>query len=1844
MKKRTIAAALCLAGILASVLHTAKAEEPSDERLIVRVLISKMKAALETDYDSFPALAAEVDGYADTVADIASAALLHSMAAEMYHRYYLQNRPSIDRRTPLDGFVPEDMREWTSNIFNQNIKAGLEASLLPAKELQGMPASILGNVMTPGKDSPALRPTLYDFLAHRAIEIQPSAELYLNLLAFRRSQDDGRAALMVELEYLKFALNSSATGGEAEYEAALDSLLDAYAGKDYSAEIACAKLEMLQSKYAVNRDSILSIEYRLCKDILARFPKYERIGIISDRLASLEQPTVSVESKRTIYPGRSLELKLHYRNIREVTVRVYKSTGKIEETFGGGSSAEGSQTQGLLSGEVTFALPLNNSYSGNDTTVSVPAGAPGLYEYEITSPGLQLRTGNSFSVSRLAAVARTTPQGQTEVLVTDYLSGKPVNNAVVNYYGGSRRTPRQMGMVKTDANGLALIPALESIYACQPTLEGDAMSPLVSLYPGRKTDEPKPVTEVSLFTDRGIYRPGQTLFFKGIAYVSDRDKPRVAPGSSFEVTLRDAGYKEVSTKSFTTNALGSFSGEFALPARTLTGWFTLSAGNNSVSIKVEEYKRPTFGIDLLPVTDEVSFGDEVTISGKAQTFSGVSLAEGIASYRIIRRPFLLRPMYGTLREEQVAEGKATVDSDGLFSFTFRPEKNSSGISFQTYHITVQATDSKGETQEASTRFTVGDRSIVLLPNLSSTVDKDTAGIKITAQTLNGEAVTTTGTYTFILLEEAGADGEYREARQVSQGSFVSGVALAKGALSQLPSGRLRLRLSAADSKGRVVDEQQDFILYSRKDKRPPVFSHIWIPSGVRECMPGEEVELCFGSSDDKVYLLYELFAGGKNVLRRRVELSNENRSFRIPFLESYGDGLTASFTFVKEGNLYAQQTTVMRKRPSGKLTLKPETLRDKLLPGSRESLKFRISDAGALPVTAEVLAGMYDASLDKIHPFAWYFDPVRYGSVYYGRFTAGEGLGSEYSSDAAEYSTGHTPYFVYDRLDWQGALDLHNYAYPVTRNNALMVMSAMAPDVLEEKMAMRKDMSSAAGIEQDMSPQSGSVPDASSPAKVQLRANFNETAFFFPSMLTDKDGNVVIDFVLPESNTTWKLQTLAHTTDLKYGMSTHEIITQKPFMTLPNLPRFIRQGDNVRLSAQIINLSDDETSGNARLEIFNPEDEKLILPLQVQSFTLPAGGTTTVSWTVTVPDAAGLAGCRIIAESEAGSDGEQHWLPVLPDEIQVTESIPFYMTDETEKQIQASPQSPPHSMTLELSSNPVWYAVQSLPSVAEPHNDDVITWFASYYSRTLSTHIAASNPHIRKVIEQWQTQKETNTTLRSNLEQNEELKTILLEETPWTMEAKTESEHKQQLHLLFDANRSSYLRETAMRELLSQQHEDGGWGWFKGFRPDRSITLYILEGMAQLTRLSAAQYNQQEKEMQLKALGYMDKTIRDDYELLRKSKASSGNYLPTPEQLQYLHVRSSYRDVPEGDARDAIRFYTEQAAKQWTKVSLYEKAEIALLMHRNGKGKLAGEILAWLRKTSTTSAEKGMYWANNRSEQSFLLSPIAVHSLLMDVFRTLSKDAGETYRLKQWLLTQKQTQSWGSTPSTVNAIYSLLYDGSDWLAETNKTTIHWGDKTIEVSGGETAGYIKESVSGKDITSAMNTVTLRKEGDAPAWGAVYYQYFEPAGEVNKQGGTLSVEKKLFVETNSGSQLQITPVDADRPLKVGDKVIVRLTIRADRNMEYVSLKDLRAGCFEPVVQRSGIKPVDRLVCYHSPKDVSENFFFDRLPAGTYVLEYPVYVSRSGRYNGGIASLQCLYAPEFISHTEGNVIFVQ
>ncbi len=1819
---------------------------------LIKALITHMKDELEKDYDRFPTLIGEVETYTRTLADSAGASILHSMTAEMYDTYYQQNRWRINQRTNLSDFVPDDIREWSANLFTDKVKEELSASLAPATLLQQTPSSQYKEIMESGKDAPSLRPTLYDFLIARAIAIQPTEDMYRQWLAFRRTQDNPKATLLVELEYLHYAYQQNYSDTSKQwYETSLDSLLQQHAAADYSIEILIAKVDFLSQKrfLSTQEDSILAVQTGLCKEGIARFPKYSQTGTLRNMLASWEAPALRTTISNTAYPNDSLSIQVIYNNVRKVHIQLYESKRALAE-IANYYLAEKKSTKGRLVKEMTVELPAV-PYQQCDTTFRFPTGNTGLFECVVSVPGQQLKTEHWVSVSRLAAVHRLIGI-QNEVLVTDFKSGKPIPQATVTWYRYQRGEYIRQASAKTDKDGLIMLPKDSKTAAFQASLPQDTASRFTAIYSPYTPEQIEiSQTTVSLFTDRSIYRPGQSVSFKGIATFIGADRSQVVPNQSFTVVLRDANYKEVSTKQFTTNEFGSFHGEFVLPQQTLNGTFNIQTGSSATYFRVEEYKRPTFAVQLDSIRDEVSFGDDVVIRGKAQTFSGVTLTDGNVSWRILQRSFWLgRSTRGGIT--QVAEGNSRLAADGSFALSFRPEKgvNDKSPFYCTYEAIAVVTDSKGESQETQSYFSVGDAGIVLYSNLTGKSEKDSLRIIVTAQTLNGQPADVSGNWRMAAWSNTGEEAQwswtakYQEGKTVASGTFNTGEAIDPAMFRTLPSGRYHLYLKANDSKGREVTLEQDVILYAKEDKQPPVFTHFWIVNEQTTCLPGEEASFYLGTSYKEAHILYEIFNNGICVSRKRIVLSDEIQHFSLPFREEWEEGAVAVFTFIKNGEKYNTSINLTRKQPDKKLTIRPITFRDRLVPGEKESWTFRITDADSLTTDAEMLASMYDASLDKLMPGGWTFAPVRSIHLQAPMFQAGDMFQESDGSAHAEIKTVQVHSYVFDQLNWQGVL----YAKRPTPEGIFAYAGEAAPTVMM-KASVNADEANlrTAGTIAEEESMDTDTPETTETtvAPLQLRQNFNETAFFYPTLRTNEAGDILFQFTLPESNTTWKFQAVAHTKELKYGQLTKEIVSSKPFMVIPNLPRFFREDDQVTIATQLVNQLEKEINGKVRLEFFDPATDNVIAGWNQpeQTFTLAAKANGKAAWTVTVPKGVSLIGCRIIAESSDGSDGEQHLIPVLSSRILVTESTPVYMLLPGEKTIRIAGEKgsrEPFRLTLELTANPVWYAVQALPTLTQPDNDNILSWFAAYYSNTLATHIAASHPRVQRIITLWAAQGGTATTLLSNLEKNEELKNILLDETPWVLAAENETERKQRLALLFDMNRAANARDAALQRLAEQQTAEGGWSWFKGFYTDRTITLSIVKGFYQLEQLQATVGNQQELTIRRNALRYLDDCIRKDFAELKKNNKQWQKATPSPWQLTYLLVRSGVKDMqPTAETQEAIRFYTSQAGKDWTKLSLAGKGETALLMQRSGDKVSAAAVLSWLRKTATTSEELGMYWANNRSGNDFFTSPIDTHCLLMAVFNELSPDSGETDRMKQWLLNQKRTQHWGTVPSSVNAIYTLLLTGSDWLAQDNTVTAQWGGHTFTTGSGESAiGYLKTAVNSNEITAATGTLVLRKEGNTPAWGALYTQYFESIDKVTASKGILNVEKKLFVAFNTGTEQQIRLVTADAPLMVGDKVIVRLTVRTDRDMDYVVLKDIRAGCFEPAEVLSGYSYKDGVGFYRSPKDVSENFFFTRLPKGTFVLEYPVYVSRTGNYAGGISTIQCQYAPEFVSHTEG------
>jgi uncharacterized protein YfaS (alpha-2-macroglobulin family) len=713
-------------------------------------------------------------------------------------------------------------------------------------------------------------------------------------------------------------------------------------------------------------------------------------------------------------------------------------------------------------------------------------------------------------------------------------------------------------------------------------------------------------------------------------------------------------------------------------------------------------------------------------------------------------------------------------------------------------------------------------------------------------------------------------------------------------------------------------------------------------------------------------------------------------------------------------------------------------------------------------------------------------------------------------------------------------------------------------------------------------------------------------------------------------------------------------------MVIPNAPRFLRQGDNIVISTKIANLSENQLSGQAKLMLTDAItgkeiDAKLNNSDNTKSFSVISKGNTQVSWNLSIPDDVSAVQYKIVAKSGEFSDGEQNALPVLTNRMLVTETLPMWIkSNETRTftldklKTNTSTTLKHHKLTLEMTSNPAWYAVQALPYLMEYPYDCNEQTFSRYYANALASHIANSNPRIQDVFNQW---KNTDALL-SNLEKNQELKSILIQETPWLRDAQSETEQKKRIALLFDMNKMNNELESAMRKLEQNQMSNGAWPWFKGGRENRYITQHMITGFGHLKHLNVTT-SSKETGMIQKAITYLDSEFVQEYKDIRKydAKVDLNKDHLSYTQLHYLYMRSFFPEIKKSKEIEEITdYYFTQIKKYWLNRSLYAKGLMALVLNRKGDKINASKILKSLKETSITNDELGMYWKENSSSWYWYQAPIETQALLIEAFSEIEKDSKTIDNLKIWLLKNKQTNQWKTTKATTEAVYALLLQGSDWLSVTEMVDVVLGGETISPSTLENVkveagtGYYKTSWSASDITPKMAEVKLTKKGNGIAWGSLYWQYFEDLDKITSAETPLKLKKKLFLKANTDKGEQITEITSETHLKVGDLVRVRIELRSDRAMEFIHMKDMRAAGLEPINVLSQYKWQDGLGYYESTKDASTNFFFDYLPKGVFVFEYDLRVNNAGNMSNGITTIQSMYAPEFSSHSEGLKINVK
>ncbi|MCC6840918.1 MAG: hypothetical protein IT230_12245 [Flavobacteriales bacterium] len=1636
-------------------------------------------------------------------------------------------------------------------------------------------------------------------------------------------------------------------------------------------------------------------------------------------LAALHVPELELTTEQAELPDQPFRVALQFANVPHVWLRVVRDDNWPD----GPGYRDQEELKRLLSQaplrEWNLPLPEHGDLNTHLTELAVDALPLGNYSLiAMGGPKPDDRTVVSiapFSITRLALAERQLPEDGTAVLVLDRGTGMPVQGATAvlarRDWNRGNWNYKTVATATTDGDGMArttIAREANGQYRWTATIGKDRASTETNYYWGRSADPQGDTLRTFLFTDRAIYRPGQPVYFKGIVTAKRGNTTVVKAGHATTVKFFDVNNQPIDSLDVKTDAYGAFHGQFTAPTGVLTGSMNLVEANGSRSIQVEEYKRPAFEV-LFPKSDTAMaaprLGAMATVHGRAVSYAGVPL-DGATVQWTVRREARMPWWCGTFwrsyipwgRSTEVASGTATTNAAGNFSIQFLAEADQaiSPKADPTFGFTVEAavTDVNGETQSGSTGISAGYRSIDIAVSTGAGINRAAIdSLKLNVQDLDGSVMDLPMNVRIARLHTPGAPLRSRlwerpDVFVIAPEEFkklfpqqvytngddpltwprvdvvlerkqwrADGKQLALSGIRQWDVGMYVIEVGATDADGKEVKVQKVISIYDPAVQHTGFVNEAFHVEAVKaKAEPGEKAELLLSSALPEAHILMEVERQGKIAVRRWFTIKRGQQLVELPVLEADRGGFTVHFIGVERGRAHQQDVFIEVPWSNKELQVEWTTFRDKLLPGAKEEWRLKITGPNGEKVAAQLLAGMYDASLDHFVPHGWDMSirPTNYGRLAWGA-PAPFGMGNSgnlWREPNMPADTAH----VYPDLNLFGFGAYRVFREGVYEMRADAAMAPPTPVQEETGNTLAKKQEEGETLSEGEAP---AGPDVPQPA---TRSDFRETAFFLPDLLTDKDGSVILKFTMPDALTRWKLLGLAHTTDLKTAQFTKEVVTQKPLMVVPNLPRFLREGDRITLTAKVNVVEGGSVAGTATLELFDPftnapVDARFNLKQPAQPFTAGPGASAVVAWDLTVPEGMSTVAVRISAKAGSFTDAEQRPLPILTDRVLVTESLPLpiskagKMTFTLEKlKNNTSATLRNQSLKLEFTPNPAWYAVQALPYLMEfPHQCSEQV-FSRLYANSLAAHIVDERPAIKQVFAEWAAQGPGNEeAFLSKLEKNTELKSVVLAETPWVLNARNERESKQRIGLLFDLQRMAAERTKALKQLRDAQLGSGGWPWFSGMQPSRWVTQGIVAGFGHLEKLGAADLRPdgQTQVMLKNAVRYLDNELEADYQQLlnHTTAAQRKDYVPGHDDVQYLYARSFFPRWPiNGATATAANYYKQRLSATWLQYGLQEQAMIALALHRMGDTATPALIMKSLGERATRSEELGMYWKNFNAGYYWWDFPTETHALLIEAFHEVAKDERAVNELRLYLLKLKQTTDWKTTKATAEACYALLLTGDDWLEPAAPPVITVGRDVVVAEKYEAGtGYLTKTWTADEVVPDMGTVTVTTTSDRAAWGALYWQYFEQMDKVTAAASPFSIKKQVLLHTATNAGPQLVALDKARALKPGDKLTVRIELRTDRDLDYVHLKDLRASGLEPVETLSGYRYQGGLGYYQSTRDAATDFFFDRIRAGTYVFQYDLRVSHEGDFSNGITTAMCMYAPEFASHSEGVRIVV-
>ena len=2007
MKRTLITATMVITTLIAASGQTQDPSEISRKWNEIRQLCEKYDDGADSAYRILN------EQLAATKRDPVANAIWHSCLGQFLSDYCDGNRFLLRDRTEVAGETPTDFKEWDIRTFKRRAREEYLLSLKNAKTLQAVDAKSYSLLLQKMEKQHPVK-TLYEVLAYRAIEhlvsdlnneapdrslsgdalwhndqflkmplaitedasvLRMILSVYQEIIRYHSVQNHEMDLVMLTLERYDFM-----RGQGLAPDNSLDwyiPFLEKWAKECEQMEgygLIAYKIGSLYLERDVNRsgyegkdaenpyhDDLLKAESWLKIALNASGKSFYEVPV-SETIQGLHTRTISASplfGENAIFPTGSATLwRINYANSKQLYVKVVKAT---------------STSQGMINNKVFEYVTLGKSvydevvelpdkqdlmdHWGFYLLPELPAGAYWLLISDEPSSKWDKSTPREcylFQISDIEILPRVTEFG-LEILALHRKTGEPLSNAKVSMYRN-----KQTFTQTTDGDGFCQFGRLRDgeyggTNGFTVSWHGQTLSHGGFNWWQHNRRNPEDRIYGHLFTDRSLYRPTQTVHFKGIfEFVDKNENSRLLADTLVKVTLKDVNFQQVEEIELRTNEFGSIAGEFMLPEGGLTGTYHIYAnvGNQSFShtISVEEYKLPAFEVEIETPEETFSIGQKVTVKGSAMALAGYPLDGASVSYRVTRnssfpwwRSYWWHP---TVEPLTVAHGTLETDDDGVFQITFPTEEDMTLRRYTPlyrYEVRVDVTDINGETHSGSTVVYVSSRNLLLSCALPGEIDvnKSDNQYRISLTNTAGKPQSGTVGYELFRLQtpkhymyeiEKKTDVVISDTNLIhkkfpwvafhgeTQKENWTAVSLQKGNvmvnkdsaayfafpdLNNLPDGYYKVMLYTEDDNGNHIESENYVLVYRDDSKKCSAYKPLWVTMD-HSINIGETLTLTIGSFLPEANVLCEIYSHNVKVCAEWVNLRGKTHTITYPVTKDDIGGLSVHLLSIHQNKKEEMSQSVTVTDDTKDIRFEFLRFRDKTLPGSQEEYQVRLTDKDGKPVSAELLCSMYDMALDALGSHNYhginFFSPWNGARGDFRALSWGRSFSQyNYRNLFLYYSIGPiknwfeffpnscTRYYGFGKMmSVRG--NRSDGAQTIVDGVRVQSNGSFDAEFSEDEAVVELAMV-ADGVESAPMAAKATGSGAEEPAE-QVRTNFAETAFFYPQLRTDERGDVYISFTMPDALTKWKMQGVAHNPAFQYGRFEKLVQTAKDVMIVPNAPRFLREGDTMDFSAKVVNMSGRNICGHVTLEFFNAvnnqpiamicdggsdngvgRDAKFCVSTMTgsQQYEISAGSSSEIHFRIVVPDDIPAITYRIIAHNtdpkDVAGDGEEKTLPVLTNRMMVTETMPFYISGKGTKSftfnklrdafgatdamnrnsdamnrisdaINRVPTLKHYRLTVECTPNPVWYAIQAMPYMMEYPHECNEQRFSRYYANALATHILKANPVIEEVFNRWQV--ESPDAFCSALEKNQELKQVMLEETPWVLDAQREGANKQALAAMFDFKRMAKEEAATLRKLQQAQNGDGGWPWFSGGKSCDFITRHIVAGFGHLKALGVS--TDVANSTLRNAVSYMDEQM---YQRYLDRKKYHYTYV---DETHYLYARSFYKDKVSAKHKAAYDTCYKVLLSGWRSESYYTQAMIALTAWRNGDQKVAKEIVAYIKSMAQHNEEMGMFWKKQGGGWFWYEQPVERQAMLIEAFHTITPEDEESLaQMQLWLLKQKQTQHWSTTKSTTEAIYALLLNKT-LVAEDKTVAVTVGnvrlpDETVQTEAG--TGYFKKAWTGEEITADKANVRIEKGTDGPAWGGLYWQYFENLDKITRSDDkNLVIEKQLFKVENTDKGEVLKAITANQPLQKGDKVRVRVVVTADRDMEFVHLKDMRAATFEPVNVFSQYKYQDGLWYYEATKDAATHFFIDWMPKGKYVFEYTLFATQSGDFSNGITHIECMYAPEFQSHSAGIRVKVQ